>query len=589
MTPAYASPEQIRGEPITTSSDIYSLGVVLYELVTGIRPFDHDSVTFERMFQFVTLSEPERPSLKSSGRLSPRYRQSLKGDIDNIVLMAMRKEPERRYRSVDQFADDVERHLNGLPIAATEDTFVYRTTKFVKRHWIGVASAALTAAVLVGGMVTTAWQARKARQEQALAEETKTFLKRTLNYSNPLWTGKDIKETTVTEVLDEAAKRLESGEFAAQPETRAELELIIGKAYNGQGRNRLASEHIEKYVDIERALYGDDHPKTLVALSERASLQFYRGDMQPADAAFTRILPLMRTEQVNGNVTPASLASALNTYACLRRTMGDSKQAESLFREALDVGQQLSADEWRLINGTTRSTLASTLSDQGRYEEALHESREAVDEFTRRGETGEPNFGFTLTVLGGFLTESGNYDEAETSLREGETIIRKFLSPASLWIGDNLRNQAILSYERGKYSDALTKTDQALSIYEETFGTHYDQYPTALITKGLSLAKMGRAKEGEAVLRQAVEIRTQLLPSDHYWVALANSALGECLVIEARYAEAEPLLTQSLENLKISQGEQNPRTEIARRRLSLLYQSWHKPDPTNRYVASISH
>ena len=207
----------------------------------------------------------------------------------------------------------------------------------------------------------------------------------------------------------------------------------------------------------------------------------------------------MRLEQKKGNIKAASLADALNIFAYLRRTQGDSKEAESLFREALTLSAQMSALELHLTNtATTRSTLASALADQGRFEEALQTSREAVTELRQRRENNMPDFGFALTVLGGLLTEKGDYVEADAILREAEANLRRFfLEPSNLWLGDNLRNQAISFYQQGRYAESLSKVTEALKIYRESFGTHYDHYPTALMIQGLILAKTGQPKEGE--------------------------------------------------------------------------------------------
>ena len=148
----------------------------------------------------------------------------------------------------------------------------------------------------------------------------------------------------------------------------------------------------------------------------------------------------------------------------------------------------------------------------------------------------------------------------------------------TLWLGDNLRNQASSLYQQGKYAEALGKIDEALNIYEVSFGPHYDQYPTALTVKGLSLAKTGRLREGEQILREAVMIRSRSLPPDHFWVSLANSALGECLMMQGLNKQAEPLLTESYENLRRSQGEQNPRTLLVKRRLDAINEMRHKTD-----------
>src|SRR5262245_28756322 len=179
MTPEYASPEQVRGETVTTATDVYSLGVLLYELLTGRRPYDLPSRTPDEIQRVVCNSVPVRPSTVvthaassqstrdrpeiDSERTRPpdadRLRRRLAGDLDNIVLKALAKEPSRRYASVDQFSEDIHRHLTGLPVIARKDTLGYRTAKFIRRNRAGVAAAALVVLALVAGLIGTAWQA----------------------------------------------------------------------------------------------------------------------------------------------------------------------------------------------------------------------------------------------------------------------------------------------------------------------------------------------------------------------------------------------------------------------------------------------
>jgi non-specific serine/threonine protein kinase/serine/threonine-protein kinase len=188
MTPEYASPEQIRGEPITTASDIYSLGVVLYELLTGQRPYRFKTYASPEIEQIVSFQEPEKPSTivkthadGSVKRDSEKLRRRLAGELDAIVMMALRKEPQRRYASAEQLSDDIRRHLKGRPVRARPDTISYRAGKFIKRHKLGVAAAALIVLTLVGGIVATAWQARIARAERARAERRFNDLRRLAN------------------------------------------------------------------------------------------------------------------------------------------------------------------------------------------------------------------------------------------------------------------------------------------------------------------------------------------------------------------------------------------------------------------------
>ena len=315
-----------------------------------------------------------------------------------------------------------------------------------------------------------------------------------LSYSDPIL-NKESRATTITDVLDEAGKRLDREEFANQPEIRAEMEESVGKILRPTRPIRAGIQTPGRSHRHSNQTLRREPSQNLVASAYYATMVFFRGAMAESEKIFRRILPLMQEEQRKGNIKAADMAYALNVLAYLRRTQGDSSEAESLFHESLALSWLLTNDEWRAINGTTRSTLASTLADQGRFEEALQTSREAVAEDTERGESDTPNFGFALTVYGGFLTEQGNYAEADARLHEAETIIRKSMSPGSLWLGDNLRNQAVSLYQQEKYSDALDRAIETLSIYRASFGTHYDHYPTALIVQGLSLTKIGKPKK----------------------------------------------------------------------------------------------
>jgi eukaryotic-like serine/threonine-protein kinase len=177
-TERYFSPEQVRREPVDTSTDIYTLGVILYELLVGTDPYDLEHHQTESVEQVITTVDPELPSRavektspsSSQPRPEARFRRQLKGDLDNILMMALRKEPQRRYASVNQFSDDIRRHLEGLPVSAHRDTFGYRASKFVQRHKTGVAAAALIVVSLIAGLTTTIWQAKRAQAAQARAE-----------------------------------------------------------------------------------------------------------------------------------------------------------------------------------------------------------------------------------------------------------------------------------------------------------------------------------------------------------------------------------------------------------------------------------
>ena len=265
MTPDYASPEQIKGEKITTASDVYSLGVLLYELLTGQKAVSaedsHAGGNIARDYRAGAGASEHRSRDATSNRNSQLdIRKSLRGDLDNIVLMALRKEPARRYSSVAQFSEDIRRHLEGRPVIAHKDTFDYRATKFIRRNTIAVAAAAFLLLTLIGGIVATAWQAKRATQQARIADEQarvasaardraqregakaqsiNTFLQNILGLSDPTWVAANARgnahERTIADAIDEAVRRADT-ELADQPEVLAAVQFSIGRIYGTRGR-----------------------------------------------------------------------------------------------------------------------------------------------------------------------------------------------------------------------------------------------------------------------------------------------------------------------------------------------------------------
>ncbi|MBI5474756.1 MAG: tetratricopeptide repeat protein [Ignavibacteriae bacterium] len=510
----------------------------------------------------------------------------MKGELDTIVLAALEKDPSRRYITVEQFAEDISRHLSDLPIQARPQSIGRRVTKFVRRHRLLAATSALLLAGLVAGIAITLYQVRQARADKARTETINSFLQQMLTYTNPMQqvTGTSRTSTVMQDILDDAAKRLESDEFTRQPEIRLRLERILGDAFGRQGRYDLMYEHYQKYAQLCAEQSGRNEMESLDTLALWAMELFAQGKLSESENLFRGTLPQLRSAVDDGKVKVEIFAEALNNFGYLRRTQGDSREAELSFREVLQLSQKFTSDPHFVVR-VTQSTLASVLADRGKFQEALQTSQAAVAKSRRAGiaSTSTPDFGFVLTIYGGFLTEAGRLGEADSALSEGERIFRQLLAPRNLWLGDNVRNRAALLYQQKMYDEALAKAQEASSIYLKSFGTHYDNYPTALTIQGLSLNRLGRAADAEKVLREAVKLREELMPQGHFFTALARSALGECLAGQHKYSEAESLLIQSYDDLVRSQGPDNPRTTLAKSRVWDLYVGWRRPKEAARF------
>ena len=349
MTPEYASPEQVRGENMTTASDVYSLGVVLYELLTGQRPYRITNRRPDQIARAITEQEPARPSTaitrrdRQNSKAEIRNSKFLRGDLDNIILKAMRKEPARRYASVGQFSEDITRHLSNLPVIARPDTRGYRTAKLIQRHKAAVVAIALVFVSLTGGIATALWQAHiakqqrdRARLEQAKADRIKSFMTDMLTYSSPEYTSSNPtknQDAKVSEVVDQAAKRAEA-ELAEQPEVLAEVQSTIGGVYAAQGRYEQAEAILRAAREKTIRLYGANSHQTAEVSGTLANVLLGKGNYVEADALFRQDIEIERRLAAKGHGNDKDLARVLAAYGGMLDQRQD-RAAEAYLREAL--------------------------------------------------------------------------------------------------------------------------------------------------------------------------------------------------------------------------------------------------------------
>jgi serine/threonine-protein kinase len=397
MSPEYASPEQVRGEPITTSTDVYALGLVLYQLLTGERPQQLDNLSLAEIERVVCEQEPEKPSV-ATGRLqrsasSDRLRRKLAGDLDTIVMKALRKEPERRYQTVRDLSEDIRRYLSGLPVKARPDTLRYRTAKFVRRHSVGVAAAALVAISLVAGMAGTMWQTQqaarerdRARTEAETAAQIASFLTELFQASNPEETLGDT--IPVRQILERGYRRIQET-LQDQPEVRATMLTVLGRVYADLGRYDDARALLEEALTLRRQVYGTPDPHVAETLETLATLVRDSRKFKDSEPLYREAIAMRRLLAASGEHGTAGellLADDLIGLAYSLRDLGQPDSAETFVRQALEIRRRrLGEDHPDVIE--TMISLAYVHRAQGELDEAEALYREVLVKQRALGDT----------------------------------------------------------------------------------------------------------------------------------------------------------------------------------------------------------
>jgi serine/threonine protein kinase len=607
LTPECASPEQILGAPITTASDVYSLGVLLFRLLTGVPPYGKRASTTE-LEHAICQEEPKRPSLAAASLdhnlqaslattregTPERLRRRLAGDLDNIVLKAMRKEPQRRYASALQLSEDIDRHLKNIPVVARPDTTGYRIAKFVRRNRVAVAAAALIVVSLTGGLATTLWEAHIARQQrdrariqQAKAERINSFLQDILSYTSPEYASNNPtknKDAKLSEVVEQAAKRAEI-ELADQPEVLAAVEYNIGGVYGGQGRFEQAEPLLRAAREKMIKIYGLQSHEVAEVSGALANMLLAQGKYSDADAMFRQNIEIERALEKRGQLSGSQMAYALGAYGAMLDQRSDPA-AESYLREAIKYADRAFTGKERVAVAIMYNNLSNTLGHRGDAEASERYLRAALEEYRKLPEGQYEESTVSMINLGVLLASKGQYQEAEKLTLQALEVRRKILGDDHLSTAMGVFRLSDVYYRWGRYSDAEKTAQESIAICQRALRNPDDNilFANPLTELGLIFDKTSRYREAEMVLRHALQIRTRLLPKGNILIARTEAALGECLTLQKRYAQAEPLLLESYATIQAAtRPGATPRADAAQR-LATLYQSWGKPQQAAQYA-----
>ena len=590
MTPAYASPEQIRGEQIGVATDVYSLGVVLYELLTGRMPFDLSRLSPGQAEACLLTAEPEKPSVRAlreeDGGLKPVLVPGNQDwqDLDAICLTAMHRDLKRRYASVEVLLQDLDRFFQHEPLMARPDSTSYRLGKFLKRHTRDVVAVALVVVVLAGLTAFYTWRLRLAR-DAALAEAHKSA--RIHRFMLDLFEDGEgagpERSLTVAELMDRSVAKADA--FDADPEIQSSLYQTLGEIYRSLGKLEQAEHLIARTLAMRKARLGVDHPDTASSLTSLGLLRQAQDKPGEAEDLTRQALEVLRRHFSKDHPRVAEGMSALGFV------LADARKFEEAIRLLEGAVAVLARKGERPVYALALERLANARALNGEFalSEAINERLLALNEslFT----TKHPNYADTLinqawnhrmqghfdkaerlyrqaleinlhyhgdqhlvtasnrALLGGVLEHLKKYDEATLHLGKALAIRKQLLGPHHSRVAVTLNGLANVALNRGDYATAESMYKETLVVYRGAERPRPDWIGTGLSNLGSLYYRQGKYGLAERHAREALASYAKVLPPDHLEIAIVRTKLGVFLMHQACYLEARRELIHAYETL----------------------------------------
>jgi len=516
MTPEYAAPEQIKGERATTAVDVYQLGVLLYELLTGLLPFKRDGENFCELEQSVLEKDPLKPSIVSQ---NGGTRRMIRGDLDAIILKSLRKEPEARYDSTSALIEDIRLYLSGKPVKATHGNFGYRTAKFVRRHRIGVSVTAgvLLLISILTGFYTHHLTIERDRAEQAAvtaqlesqkAEKVVEFLVNLFDTADPATAQGE--QITAREIVEKGVARIDE-DLAAQPEIHVEMLKVLGRVIKALGDFNRSTELFEKALIKSHELYGREHLEVAAIAAMLGDAARWNGELEKAE------LQLRDALEIRLNLIPdddPDVAITMDRLARVLEMRGNFTEAEKLYRDALTMRERLFGNESDAVSAN-------------------------------------------LNNLGWLLFQMGKLDESEIMLRRALSLRERQNDPPQIAIASNMSNLAVVLGEKGNYTEAEHYYIQALQLEEKLHGDDHPRYTTALSNLSVMYNDLARYEEAAEMFQKVLDNNRRQLGPSHVYVGFALGHLSTSLLEDGRSLEAMPLLEEMLEVFRNAVGEEH--------------------------------
>ncbi|MEP7367175.1 MAG: serine/threonine-protein kinase [Acidobacteriota bacterium] len=535
MTPEYASPEAIRGEPATTLVDVFALGVVLYELMSGLHPFMREHQSQWELEQTIVSDEAPPPSSVASGPLASAGRHD-RADLDAIAAMAMRKDSAERYASVEALSEDVRRWLAGEPVEAAKQSNWYALTKFVRRNKLSVGAGAvlfvLLAAVAVGMSLLAARVTREreaALRERTRAQQISLFLRSMFENADPCLS--DGKKLSARDLMDLGAERMRK-ELATQPDVQSELLETMGTAYKNLGEYARSEAMMQAEMAAQERAFGKDSPEQINTLRQLADVYRLRGRHADAEQALRHALAIQQK-----TLTPNDprMAHTLNNLGLVVQSQGKSGEAERMFRRAVAIASLDPDPKQAREVLTMKSNLGQALADNGKDTESTALLREVLEQRQQMLGPDHPQVGRSMYRLANQLRRENQLDEAEKLVRGAMAQGRRVLGETHPDVFNYRNLLATILQAKGERAAAESEYTSVIDGATARLGPNHSD----VVFYRMSLASLweqtGRLRQAETVYRQSLEVlqrtlgeeapRTQLAMAGVYRVSAARKKI----------------------------------------------------------------
>jgi serine/threonine-protein kinase len=584
FTPEYASPEQIKGEAITTASDVYSLGIILYKLLTGCNPYKIKSVLpadiSRNVFQAELLKPSEITSRQNSGFISKvrevsieKYQKKLRGDLDNIILTAIRKEPERRYSSVQFLAEDIKSYLDCKPVNAYPDSFNYRSKKFIQRHKIGFAATVLIFLITVAGIVSVLWYANAASKERDKAqyeltkyEEISNFLLEMLASADPGIESKDVK---VLDLLEKASNDIEV-RLQGNPEIRSSIKQTLGSTFVGLGEYAKAETLLTESLESSKKLFGYYSKETGKSSHQLGLCYDWVGNFTLADSFYRQGITIFEKISETEKKPLKNLADNLNDYGSYLTNLGDYDSSTVLFKRALDIYKI--HEEKNKKYAVTINNLAVNYHYQNKFDEAEKYYLEAQKILTNLYGINRPEIGSIFNNLAYIYLDNEDFEASEKAFQKSYEIKIAALGDTHPSVGLALVNIGMMNFVRKDYMRAEPPLLNAINFFHNSKALKDPVLSLGYYWLGCVYLESGKLDKAEIELKNSLRIREEIYPENNHRTWSTKGELGICFLKQKRYTEAEKLLAGSLNFYKNDKNQDMKKIERYTEYAAILYE-----------------